>query len=90
MLAHKKLKITGKVQGVFYRASAKTIADELNIKGWVKNDAEGNVISYVSGKIENILAFISWCRIGPPLAEVLEVEIEDIDEEKVEGFEIRK
>ncbi len=90
MFVNKKIKVTGKVQGVFYRASAKAIADELNIKGWIKNDHEGNVIIYISGKIENVLALISWCRTGPVLAQVEEVIVEDAGEEDIEGFEIRR
>ena len=37
-----QIRVVGKVQGVFYRASTKTVADELGVKGWVKNEVDGS------------------------------------------------
>ncbi|MBC8047462.1 MAG: acylphosphatase [Fimbriimonadaceae bacterium] len=90
MILHRRIKITGKVQGVFYRASAKQIADTLNITGWIRNDADGNVIAYAVGENENINKFIEWCRQGPPMAEVIDVYAEEYISDNVNGFEIRK
>lgn len=67
------LLITGKVQGVFYRASAKKIADELGIKGWIRNLPDGNVEALVEGEPAMLNRFIAWCHKGPDGAIVKEV-----------------
>lgn len=67
--------IKGKVQGVFYRASAKEAADVLQIKGWVKNTAAGDVEILASGDANSIEKFIEWCRKGPRRAIVTDVII---------------
>lgn len=75
------LHITGKVQGVWYRASAKEKALELSLTGKVWNEPNGDVGAFVQGPEENISAFIEWCKEGPMLARVDEVHIreEEID-----------
>ena len=73
--------IHGKVQGVFFRASARKAADALNIKGWVKNRQDGNVEIMANGTEEKLQKFLQWCGQGPPGAEVSAVEqfaVEDI------------
>ncbi len=67
------LTVKGKVQGVFYRVSAKKEADRLGITGWVKNTAAGDVEIVASGEEEALLRFIRWCKEGPPKARVIEV-----------------
>ena len=84
------LVIKGKVQGVFYRASAKDIATELDIKGWVKNMPDGNVEVLASGSKEQLEKFIDWCRSGPRRAVVKEVIISSRDDSSLSGFFIIK
>lgn len=60
----------GKVQGVFFRASAKDIADSLGLYGWVKNTDDGNVEVYAAGDADAIGRFIDWCHKGPSGARV--------------------
>ena len=67
------LLIKGKVQGVFYRATAKTIAKENRITGWIKNTKEGDVEAMVSCTKEQLEKFVEWCRIGPNRSVVVEV-----------------
>ena len=67
--------ISGKVQGVFYRASAKKKAEELNIRGWIKNTSEGNVEAVITGHELRIKDFIEWCKSGPDRAKVDDVQI---------------
>ena len=69
------LLITGKVQGVFYRASARDKADSLGIGGYVSNLPDGSVEAVAEGASESIDEFITWCRNGPPNAEVKDVKI---------------
>jgi len=56
------LTISGKVQGVFFRASARDMALTLEIRGWVKNTSEGNVEILANGNDISIMQFIAWCR----------------------------
>lgn len=65
--------IKGRVQGVFYRASARDKARELGVTGWVRNTPEGDVEAMVQGKAEVVRQFIDWCAQGPPKAFVREV-----------------
>lgn len=69
------LRITGNVQGVFYRDNAKEKAISLNLKGFVKNIPGGNVVACVQGKKHQIEDFITWCHEGSPSAEVDHVEV---------------
>ncbi len=69
--------ISGRVQGVFYRESAKKEAQKQDISGWVKNKSDGTVEVLAQGEEEKINQFIEWCKIGPSLADVAEVKIAD-------------
>jgi len=67
------LLIKGKVQGVYYRASAKEVADRLHLSGWVKNTREGHVEVLASGHEEDLRRFVEWCKQGPERAVVSEI-----------------
>ena len=67
------LLIKGKVQGVFYRASAKAAAEKLHITGWIKNTREGHVEALASGEEANLRQFVEWCQKGPEQAAVSDV-----------------
>lgn len=69
--------ISGKVQGVFYRASTMDEAKRLNLTGWVKNLADGRVELVAEGRPEDIDALISWCKKGPPYARVTDIKIDE-------------
>lgn len=73
------LLIKGKVQGVYYRASAKSKADALNIKGWIKNTPEGFVEAVACGNTTDVSTFILWCNEGPIRAEVEEIITKEIN-----------
>jgi len=68
-----ELHITGVVQGVCYRASARDKATELGLTGWVKNNVDGSVEALAEGPASAVEQFVEWCRRGPPAAEVGEV-----------------
>jgi len=82
--------INGRVQGVFYRASAKQVAREIGVTGWVKNTDEGDVEMVAAGTEEQLRKFIDWCKVGPARAKVTEVVIDYIEGESFKNFEIRK
>ena len=68
-----RILVKGRVQGVFYRASAKEKADSYGIKGWVRNTEAGDVELMASGKEEDLQRFVAWCRQGPRRAQVQDV-----------------
>ena len=68
------LKITGRVQGVFYRDSARQTAEKLNLAGYAKNMPDGHVEALVRGEKQHILEFIKWCAQGPPSSKVENVQ----------------
>lgn len=71
------LKITGRVQGVFYRDSAQSEARRLGLSGFVRNLKDGSVQAVAEGKPEDVEAFIAWCKKGPPAAQVDSVAVSE-------------
>lgn len=77
MKKHLKIKISGLVQGVFFRVTAKEQAEKLGITGFARNVGDGSVYIEAEGEIEKLDKFINWCKSGPDAAEVEKVEISD-------------
>lgn len=82
------LLIKGKVQGVFYRAAAKDVAEQLNLSGWIRNTKEGDVEAMVTGDQDLINEFVEWCKKGPSRANVTKVEVTEKTDEQFFGFTI--
>lgn len=68
------LTISGRVQGVFFRASAREAAARLGLTGWVRNLPDGRVETVAEGPKEKLQQFHQWCQYGPPGARVNGVE----------------
>jgi acylphosphatase len=68
--------VSGLVQGVFFRESARRLADSLGVVGWTQNLADGRVELVVEGERSQVERVVSWCDHGPSGAEVDEVEVE--------------
>lgn len=83
-MLHYTIRVSGKVQGVFYRASTKKAAERLGVKGWVRNKEDGSVLIEAEGSEGQMKDFIGWCRQGPPFAQVEKV---DIEEKPVTGYQ---
>lgn len=84
------IKVYGQVQGVFFRHSAKRIAERLGLVGWVRNADDGSVEVLAQGPKDKLEEFVAWCKKGPPAAKVEKVEIEWGEEtRKFSKFEIR-
>jgi len=77
--------ISGRVQGVWFRASTKQKAEQLGLYGWVKNTSEGNVEAVFEGDENLVKEMIEWCHRGPPLAKVVNVEVKN--QEPTNGFD---
>jgi acylphosphatase len=67
--------VTGRVQGVFYRSSAFQEAQRLSLLGFVQNLPDGAIEAVVEGPESSVEQFIAWCRVGPPLARIDEVDV---------------
>ncbi len=76
-MKHINLKISGKVQGVWYRKSTCDEARRLGLKGFVRNQPDGSVYAEAEGEEEVLEQFVAWCKIGPRLARVTEVVVEE-------------
>lgn len=70
------MRIKGRVQGVFFRASTKDTAERLGLKGWVKNLPDGTVEAVAEGNEDVIQEFINWCRRGPEHANVTDIDLD--------------
>lgn len=84
------IKVTGKVQGVFFRKNTVKAAKKLNINGFVKNMPDGGVYIEVEGDEKHLEEFITWCWKGPLFARVENVEVIEMDFKGYESFEIVK
>ena len=84
------LYISGRVQGVFFRARTKDTADRLSLSGWVRNLTDGRVEAVFEGNSDAIDQMIVWCRKGPPFSSVTSVELtEEPFTKEFTGFDIR-
>ncbi len=89
-MKHLKIRVFGRVQGVFFRASTKNKALELGLSGWCRNEPNGSVYIEVEGSDASAQEFITWCQIGPDLASVASVEVNEGEVSGFENFEIRR
>jgi len=70
------VRVHGRVQGVYYRASAQEEAQRLGLVGWVRNRADGTVEAAAEGEDAAVESFLAWCKRGPERARVDDVEVE--------------
>jgi len=67
--------ISGRVQGVWFRANTRQKAEQLGVTGWVRNTPDGCVEAVFEGEKNSVKEMLEWCNHGPPLAKVENVEI---------------
>lgn len=68
--------ISGYVQGVFFRDTMRSVANQYGVSGWVRNLPDGRVEAVVEGEEDQVRRLIEWCKVGPPAAEVESVDVE--------------
>ena len=71
-----ELKITGRVQGVFFRQGLKEEAEKLGIAGWTRNEPDGSVVVVAEDREEELQKLIKWCKKGTEYAKVDNVRVE--------------
>jgi acylphosphatase len=82
--------VTGRVQGVTYRASTRRAANERGVDGWVRNLDDGRVEAVFEGPEDAVESLVEWCDDGPSRARVEDVTVESEPPDGVEGFEVRR
>jgi acylphosphatase len=90
MNKHLSIRINGKVQGVFFRALTKERADELDVKGFVRNEPDGSVYIEAEADERTLQQFMDWCRQGPPRARVEKMDVNEGDRKDFANFELRR
>lgn len=70
--------VSGRVQGVSYRAATRAEARRLGLVGWVKNRVDGSVELEAEGPADKVAALLAWCHDGPPAARVAGVAVDEL------------
>jgi acylphosphatase len=90
MIKGLSIRVSGDVQGVFFRASAQQIAASLGVTGFVRNEADGSVYIEAEGDESQLAAFKEWCTHGPPRATVETLDVKEKEVKGFSGFEVRR
>jgi acylphosphatase len=85
----RKVRVFGRVQGVFFRQWTLKQARALGVSGWIHNAADGSVEAHLSGDGATVSAVIEHMRRGPPQARVDDITVQEIEPEDVQGFSVR-
>lgn len=88
-IIRRRVRVTGRVQGVWYRASAQALATELGLAGWIRNCPDGSVEAVFEGPEEAVARALAWCRTGPSRARVETVEAIEEQPGGLGGFQVR-
>jgi acylphosphatase len=83
------VRVTGSVQGVFFRAWTRQQADRLDVRGWVRNLPDGSVEAHLEGPEGAVHHMIQLLGRGPPRARVDDLEVEEAAIEKADWFAVR-
>jgi acylphosphatase len=86
--ARRRVRVSGRVQGVFFRASCAREARSLALNGWVRNASDGSVEIVFEGQDAAVEAMTAWCQHGPPAARVEHVDVVDEAPQGLTGFGI--
>ncbi|HET7576688.1 MAG TPA: acylphosphatase [Sphingomicrobium sp.] len=85
----RRVRVTGRVQGVFFRAWTRDEAQSLGVTGWVRNCSDGSVEAQIEGDPEAIDELLDLIREGPPDARVDNLSVEEADPEGLGTFDVR-
>ena len=91
-MAARRVRVRGRVQGVYFRASAAECAHRLQLSGYARNEPDGSVLVLAAGTALALDELVEWLQRGPPMARVTAIEVEVIDPATLEwppGFRTR-
>ena len=80
--------ISGDVQGVFFRDTCAKRARSDGVAGWVRNRGDGRVEAWFEGRPQAVENLLTWCREGPPRAEVTDVAVTEVEPASLDAFRI--
>jgi acylphosphatase len=83
-----RVRIRGRVQGVFFRAETRDRAHSLGVAGWVRNCSDGSVEAVFEGDDERVESMVGWCRRGPVGALVDGVDVAWEEPAQEQGFRV--
>jgi len=89
-MKHLNITVSGKVQGAYYRQSTLEIVNQLGLKGFVRNESNGNVYIEAEGTEKQLKKLVEWCKIGPPGANVADIKFTEGEIKNFFVFEIKK
>jgi acylphosphatase len=89
MMIRKRVLVSGRVQGVYFRDTCRRVAEARGVAGWVRNLPDGRVEAVFEGGAEPVGALIAWAGEGPASATVTDVVVQDEPAEGIDGFSIR-
>jgi acylphosphatase len=87
---HYSIRVGGRVQGVFFRASTAEKARKLGLKGFVRNEKDGSVYIEAEGPEANVKELIDWAKVGPPHASVAFCNVTEGEVSHYSAFEIQR
>ncbi len=85
----RRVRVHGRVQGVFFRDSCRRAAEERGVAGWVSNEPDGSVAGWFEGDETAVEAMLRWCHEGPSHAKVQRVDVSEVEPEGLDRFSIR-
>jgi acylphosphatase len=85
-----RVRVTGRVQGVWYRGWTEAEARRRGLRGWVRNEPDGSVLAVLAGPPAEVAAMTEAMRHGPPDARVAHLESSATEDEGWTGFEVRR
>jgi acylphosphatase len=84
-----RVRVSGRVQGVWYRETCREMASRLGVAGWVRNDPDGTVVAVLEGEDADVDRLLDWMRTGPPHAVVADVVVAAEELHGEHGFVVR-
>ena len=85
----RRVLVSGRVQGVFFRDSCRERAEEAGVSGWVRNRSDGRLEACFEGDEGAVARVVEWCRRGPSGADIDSVDVSDEDPKGESGFHVR-
>jgi acylphosphatase len=85
----RRVRVHGRVQGVFYRDTCRRQASSRGVAGWVSNCSDGTVEAWFEGAPDAVEAMVAWAGRGPRHAEVSDVSVDEVEPAGAGGFEVR-
>ena len=88
-MIRRRVTVTGRVQGVFFRETVRRRAESSRLAGWVQNNGDGSVEAVFEGEQKAVERLVDWCREGPRGARVEWVDVTSEEPEQLTGFDVR-